>query len=212
MKVAIIGASGVTGTELIKEALTRGHEVIGVARTPENIKSADPRIAKRKGDAFDRQSMIDGVAGADAVVTTIGKRDLRDTRYTLNTEGHRNIVEGMRVHNIKRLVPISSLGAAQVKRPGIRRNVYLFLRRKYYGDMHQMENEVLDSGLDVTVVRAPMLHNKEQKKAYEVIEGRNVLPSGTSVSRADLASCVFDELETDQYVHKVISLADFPES
>ena len=67
MKIAIIGASGQTGTELIAAALAKGHEIIGVARTPENIASNDPRVTKRKGDAFDEQSIIDGVEGADVV-------------------------------------------------------------------------------------------------------------------------------------------------
>ena len=53
MKVAILGASGMTGTQLIEQALAANHEVIGLARTPENIKSNDPRVTKRKADAVD---------------------------------------------------------------------------------------------------------------------------------------------------------------
>ena len=112
MKIAIIGASGETGTELITVALAKGHEIIGVARTPENIASNDPRVTKRKGDAFDEQSMIDGIEGADVVISTIGKTNLLDKRYTLNTDGHRNIMAGMRKHGITRVIPISSFGAA----------------------------------------------------------------------------------------------------
>ena len=210
MKIAIIGASGQTGTELIRESLARGHEVIGVARTPENIAFDDPRVTARAGDAFDRQSMVLGVAGADAVITTIGKRNLLDKRYTLNTEGHANVVAGMREHGIRRMVPISSFGAARgVKRKGIRRNVYLFLRRKYYGDMNDMEQQVLSSGLDVTVVRAPMLHNRDARHAYEVVEG-NRLPAGLNISRADLAHFILDELENDRHVNRIVALADAP--
>jgi putative NADH-flavin reductase len=210
MKIAIIGASGQTGAELIREALTRGHEIIGVARTPENIASDDPRIIKRRGDAFDRQSIVDGVEGADVVITSIGKRNLLDKRYTLNTDGHRNVVEGMRQHNVERLIPISSFGAAQgVVRKGIRRKIYLFLRRKYYGDMNRMEQDVLSSGLHVTVVRAPMLHNREATHSYEVVEG-NELPQGKSVSRADLAHFILEQLESEQSVNKIVALADAP--
>lgn len=167
-------------------------------------------MSPRRGDAFDLQSMVDGVAGADAVITTIGKRNLLDKRYTLNTKGHHNVVEGMRKHGVQRLVPISSFGAARgVERKGIRRNVYLYLRRKYYGDMNDMEQQVLSSGLKVTVVRAPMLHNREARHAYEVVEG-NVLPAGLNVSRADLAHFILDELENDRYVNEIIGLADAP--
>ena len=208
MKIAIIGASGQTGAELIKAALSNNHEIIGVARNPDNISSNDPRVTKRQGDAFDAQSIADGIEGADAVVTSIGKKNLLDKRYTLNTDGHRNVVEAMRKHGITRMVPISSFGAAQgIVRKGIVRNVYLFLRRKYYGDMNQMEQYVISSGLEVTVVRAPMLHNNAALHSYAVTED-NQLPNGKSVSRADLVHFILQVLERNQYVNKVVALAD----
>ena len=116
MKVAIVAASGQTGTQLIEQALAAGHEIIGLARTPENIKSDDPRVSKRRGDAFDAQSIIDGLEGADAVITSVGKRDLLDKRYNLSTAAHEAVIAGMRKHNISRLLVISSTGAARIKR------------------------------------------------------------------------------------------------
>jgi putative NADH-flavin reductase len=212
MKIAIIGASGQTGTELIRQARKHGHEIIGVARTPENIFPSDPDIIRRKGDAFDRQTIVDGVAGADVVITTIGKRNLLDKRYTLNTEGHRNVIAAMRAHGISRMLPISSFGAARgVVRKGVRRKIYLFLRRKYYGDMNAMEQEVLASGLNVTVVRAPMLHNRAAEHRYSVVEG-NILPSGLNISRADLAHFIIGQIDSDEYLNKIVALADDPVS
>ena len=207
MKIAIVGAAGETGTRLIEDALERGHDVIGIARSPEKIISNDPRVTKRRGDGFERQSIIDGLEGADAVVTSVGKKDLRDKRYNLNTATHENVLAGMRQHGIKRLVPISSIGAAKLPRPGIRRNVYLFLRRKYYGDMNDMEVQVLNSGMDVTVVRAPYLHNGDALQSFEVVEG-NVLPNGRAVSRADLSNFVIDAVEKNAYPNKIVSIAD----
>jgi hypothetical protein len=52
-----------------------------------------------------------------------------------------------------------------------------------------------------------MLHNKEAKHSYIVSEG-NELPNGKSVSRADLAHFILNELERNQYVNKIIALAD----
>jgi len=207
MRVAILGAAGKTGYQLITVALERGHDIIGIARTPENIALESPRIAKRRGDAFDRQSIVDSLAGADAVITSIGKTDLRDKRFNLNTAGHENVLAGMQEHGIRRLIPISSIGASKLPRKGIRRNVYLFLRRKYYGDMNDMEVQVLSSGLDVTVVRAPYLHNGPARNAYEVVVG-DVLPSGRAVSRKDLANFILDTLDNGSYGQSIVSIAD----
>jgi putative NADH-flavin reductase len=208
MKIAILGAGGMTGERLIAEALKRGHSVVGLARTPANIKGDPAKVEKKFGDAFDRQSVIEGLAGANAVITTVGKRDLLDKRYWLNTEAHRNVIDGIKQHSIKRLVAISSFGAAlDFTRPGIRRKIYLYLRRKYYGDMQEMERMVTGAGVEGIAVRAPMLYNTPPKAAYYVESGRNV-PGGRSVSRDDLAVFVLDCIEKPDHVGQVVSLAD----
>ena len=96
MKVAILGAAGQTGTALIDEALARGHEVIGIARNPEKILSTDPRVIKRKGDAFVESEIVAALESAEAVITTVGKTDLRDKRINLSTAAHQSVIAGMR--------------------------------------------------------------------------------------------------------------------
>ena len=205
MKVAIVAASGQTGTQLIEQALAAGHEIIGLARTPENIVSNDPRVTKRRGDAFDADSIIDGLEGADAVITSVGKRDLLDKRYKLSTIAHAAVLEGMRKHGIKRLLVISSTGAPPMKRDGIQRNIYLFLRRKYYRDMFEMESQVMNSGMDVTVLRAPYLVPGPCNGEYRVIEDENY-PVGISISRPNLAHFLINELDRGEWVGRVIAV------
>ncbi len=207
MIIAILGAGGMTGERLIVEALKRGHDVIGIARTPANIKGDAARVTRRAGDAFDRASVIAGLAGADAVITTVGKRDLLDKRVNLNTAAHQNVIDGMRRHGIKRLVAISSFGAAlDFTRPGLRRKIYLYLRRAYYGDMQAMERMVLGAGLDGVVVRSPMLYNTPARGAFEIEHDRNI-PGGRTLSREDLAAFCLDCVEKPDHVGHVVSVA-----
>lgn len=212
MRIAILGAAGQTGKALIAEALRRGHEVIGLARRPEKIAEANPRVEKRRADAFDRDTVMAGLRGAEAVITTVGKLDLRDKRINLSTAAHRNVLDGMAAHGIRRLVAISSLGAARgVKRKGIRRNIYMFLRRRYYGDMHDMEKMVLAApGRDVTVVRAPMLDNGPVEGRFELELDEHQLPRGLHVSRADLARFILDDIEQGRHAGKTVALANPP--
>ncbi len=208
MNIAILGASGKTGTQLIEQALGKGHSVIGIARSPEKIASTDARVDKRFGDAWDEASVVAALEGADAVVTTVGKTDLKDKRINLSTAAHRAVVAGMRKHGIKPLLVISSIGAAQgVKRKGIVRNLYLYLRRKYYGDMYEMEREVLDSGLDVTILRAPILTDGPEANDYRVFQEENYLER-QEISRVDLASFIIGELDSPQWKNKVIAVAN----
>lgn len=207
MKIAILGAGGMTGERLIAEAIRRGHTVIGIARTPDRIKGDAPHVERRKGDAFDRESVIEGIAGAEAVITTVGKRDLLDSRVTLNTAAHTHVIEGMRRHGIRRLVAISSFGAAlDFTRPGIRRKIYLYLRRRYYGDMQEMERLVLGAGIDAVVVRSPMLYNTPARGQYEVEQDRNI-PGGRTLSREDLAAFALDCVEKPDHLGHIVSVA-----
>jgi uncharacterized protein YbjT (DUF2867 family) len=64
MKIAVLGASGKTGRQLIEQALEGGHEVIAIARTPEKIAFDDTRVVKRRGDAYDEPSVVAALEGA----------------------------------------------------------------------------------------------------------------------------------------------------
>lgn len=208
MKIAILGASGKTGTQLIEQALTGGHEVIAMARSPEKIAFDDPRVIKHQADAYDAESVIDALEGADVVITTVGKTDLRDKRINLSTAAHRAVVSGMRKHGIRRLLVISSIGAAQgIKRKGWRRNIYLYLRRKYYRDMFEMEREVIASGFDVTVLRAPILYDGPGTAKYRVLEDENYLDK-LQIARADVAHFLLAEMTAGSWNNRVIAIAE----
>jgi putative NADH-flavin reductase len=38
LKLVVFGATGATGTELVKQGLELGHEITAIVRTPENFK------------------------------------------------------------------------------------------------------------------------------------------------------------------------------
>jgi len=70
MKVAVLGASGRAGSEIVKELASRGHEVIAIARHPEKIPFAEGVYAI-VGDASDGERLADQIAGCDAAVSAL---------------------------------------------------------------------------------------------------------------------------------------------
>ena len=70
MKIAVLGASGRAGSEIIKELSARGHEVVAVARHPEKI-AALPGVTALEGDAQEPEAVAPLVAGCDAVVSAL---------------------------------------------------------------------------------------------------------------------------------------------
>jgi putative NADH-flavin reductase len=51
MKIVVIGATGNIGRRISQEALSCGHEVVGVVRDPAAVQPPDPRVRLVKGDA-----------------------------------------------------------------------------------------------------------------------------------------------------------------
>lgn len=68
MKVVVYGARGKAGTEISKELLRRGHEVVAVTRTPDG---APEGAANAIDDASDPEKIAAVVKGADAVVSAV---------------------------------------------------------------------------------------------------------------------------------------------
>jgi hypothetical protein len=73
MKICIIGASGKLGTYMVKHALDRGYEVVGVCRerSVSKLEAFKGRITVIPGATNDRQVIQQAVAGCDGVLTVL---------------------------------------------------------------------------------------------------------------------------------------------
>jgi putative NADH-flavin reductase len=70
MKVAVLGASGRAGSEIVKELAARGHEVIAIARNADAIPAADG-VTVKAGDASNAEALAALIAGCDAVISAL---------------------------------------------------------------------------------------------------------------------------------------------
>jgi hypothetical protein len=73
MKICIIGASGKLGTYMVKHALDRGYEVVGVCRerSVSKLEAFKGRITVIPGATNDRRVIQQAVAGCDGVLTVL---------------------------------------------------------------------------------------------------------------------------------------------
>ena len=67
-KIAIIGATGRAGSQLLEEALRRGHNVTAIARDTSKIAQRDG-VASKNVDALDATALQAAVAGHDVVIS-----------------------------------------------------------------------------------------------------------------------------------------------
>ncbi|MDT5351828.1 MAG: hypothetical protein QOJ56_360, partial [Mycobacterium sp.] len=72
MEIAVFGANGQTGRLLTKQALAAGHRVVAVTRQPGDFPLRDPHLTVAGLDVRDGAAVREAVAGADAVLSTLG--------------------------------------------------------------------------------------------------------------------------------------------
>jgi uncharacterized protein YbjT (DUF2867 family) len=109
MKVAIFGATGGVGRNLLEQALAAGHDVTALARDPQKLHRADQSLTVVEGDVRDADAVRGVVDGQDAVLIALGAPLLDNSG--IRAEGTRVIVDAMQKSGVRRLVCLSVFGA-----------------------------------------------------------------------------------------------------
>ena len=116
MKIALIGATGFTGTAILNEALQRGHEVLALATRPEKLV---PRagMSARRVDVMDVAALTAQLRGAGVVVSAFSGHAQADVlAYYL--AGARRIMDAVREAQAPRLIVVGGAGSLEVA-PGV---------------------------------------------------------------------------------------------
>jgi putative NADH-flavin reductase len=69
VKVALYGATGKSGSRILKELISRGHQVIAITRDPSKVPQSEVGVSIRQDDLSDPKKIAAAVDGADAVVS-----------------------------------------------------------------------------------------------------------------------------------------------
>ena len=123
--IAVFGASGLTASECVYQALKSGDTVIGMTRNPDNLKIpkgsggesaetplTDPNLTMIKGDVTSAADVakVFEAATIDGVVVALGGKT-SDVGETMLTDGTKNIINSMKEKDVKRLAVVTSIGA-----------------------------------------------------------------------------------------------------
>ena len=61
MRIAVIGATGHTGTHVIEHGLGRGHHMTALARRPEAVARRDENLTVARADALDGEQLSEAM-------------------------------------------------------------------------------------------------------------------------------------------------------
>ena len=207
MKLALFGATGPTGEELVAQALAADHELTAFARRPAAV-AARGRLRVVQGDTTrDGAAVAEAVRGHDAVLSTLG---VGNTLFpnALMQRSVANIVSAMQAASVTRIVLMSAfgVGASRHDAPLLPRLMYGTVLRAIFDDKAKAEERLRPSSLDWTIVYPVLLTNGPRTGRYRAGE-RLELHGVPTISRADVAHFMLGEIARPRYVRKTVVLS-----
>jgi uncharacterized protein YbjT (DUF2867 family) len=144
MKVVLAGAYGNLGSEIFKELVKQGHEVIASDMVERKIEGLDTsKSVFKKLDVTNAESLKGLCDGADVVITTVGLTKTSATldNYQIDYHGNLNLLNEAKRAGVKNFVYISVIRADESKDVPMVHAKYLF------------EQELEKSGLKYCILR-----------------------------------------------------------
>ncbi len=208
MKLLVLGATGGTGVEIVRQAIEHGHSVTAFVRSPERLRPFGERLTVRQGNLLNAAELERVVKGHDAVLSGFGPRQpASKADANLLRQFGGALTGAMPQAGVRRVVVES---VAFLFKDSIIPPAYLLGRllfRSVVADAAAMEALFQESGLDWTIVRPPELTDKPYTGKYRVREGH--LPHfGFKISRADVADFMIKTAENRSSLRKIVGVSN----
>jgi putative NADH-flavin reductase len=113
MNVTLYGASGMIGSRILTELLSRGHNVTAVVRNPSKLDGTKATV--KTGDVLSAASVAETAAGADAVISAFAP-PFTDTDQIIDSI--KSLTAGLKQAGVKRLLVVGGAGSLEVA-PGL---------------------------------------------------------------------------------------------
>jgi len=114
MHIALYGATGQSGSRILNELLSRGHQVTAIARDPSKL-PARPRLTVVEGDVSSAEAIAAKIKGADAVVSAYAP-PADDTDQLLPVT--QRLIDAVNQAGTPRLIIVGGAGSLEVA-PGV---------------------------------------------------------------------------------------------
>jgi putative NADH-flavin reductase len=210
MKIAILGASGMVGQRVVREALSRNHSVTAVSRKAAPLGEPNPRLTTAAADATRADELERTIAKHDAVLSAVGPRG--DAPAML-VDVTRAVAAAAMKTDVRRIVIVGGAGSLSVK-PGLE----LLATPDFpagWRDLALAHREALElwrrvKELDWTYVSpAAVLEPGTRTGKYRTGHDDLLVDErGESrISAEDLAVALIDELEHHAHSHERITVA-----
>lgn len=204
MKIAVIGATGKAGSLIVKEAVSRGHEVTAIVRNASKVQ--DQGIAALEKDVF--QLTSEDLKGFDAVVNAFGAPMGQEH---LHVDAGRVLIEALKGAPQTRLIVVGGAGSLFVDEQQTIRlvNTPEFPKEYFATASNQgknLEDLQQSTGIQWTFISPSAFFNPEGRRTGKYQTGKDNLlvnsQGNSHVSYADYAIAVVDEIEKPKHINE----------
>lgn len=197
MKIALIGATGMAGSRILEELVSRGHYVKAIARNTHKVPDTE-RVLSVDIDLNDNDALVAELKGQDAVISSVPFQGL-DANALINT---------VRDSKIKRYIVVGGAGSLNVPNQNVR-----LLDTDDFPEAYKPEAEAavhfLDKlkqvdDIDWTFI-SPAAEFGPGKRTGEFRLGKDELivsKDGSKISAEDFAIALSDELENNNHIQQ----------
>ena len=201
MKVALYGATGKSGSRILKELVSRGHRVTAIVRNPAKLTQPGRGVDVKQDDLSDARKIAAAVDGAEALVSAYAPP--QDDVDAIVGVTQRQVEALSQKANV-RLVVVGGAGGLQVA-PGV-----MLVDSEYFPEPYQpiarahvkAMNVLRASSIDWTYL-APAAYFEPGERTGKFRLGKDELIANAEhesrISMEDYAIALVDELEEPQH-------------
>ena len=215
MKLAVIGASGFVGSQLLKEALRRGYMVTAFVRDPKNITLQHTNIIVKKVNVLNENELSSFLVGHDIVLSAYNPGWKNPNIYNEFITGSKSIQNATKKAGIKRLLVVGGAGSLEIN------GVQLVDTPEFSTEIKQGAMGARDyfnilrkeDDLDWTLLIPAISMSKEtsgiRTGKYRIGINQPVFDQEgeSKISVEDLAVALLDEVEKNQFIKQSFTVA-----
>jgi putative NADH-flavin reductase len=201
MKVALYGATGKSGSRILKELVARGHQVTAIARDPAKLPQTGKDLIVKHDDLSDPTHIAATVDGVDAVISAYGPPPDHPEEIIGVTQRQ---VDALSEKPNTRLIVVGGAGGLNVA-PGVSLIDSGYLPEPYLpiANAHVKALNVLKASTIDWTYLAPAAYFEPGQRTGKFRLGKDELIADSAqesrISMEDYAVALVDELEKPQH-------------
>ena len=202
MNILVFGATGKTGSIVVKMLLKKNHKVTAYVRNPAKITLAHSHLTIIEGSIENEKKLVETLSGKDMVITCLGSANRKESNLLANFG--QVLSESMKKADVNRIIYMASAGIHQEIK-----GIAGFIVNRFIG--HVLKDHAaavacfMKPGFDYTILRPMQLTDGDLTARYKT--STQGIPGNKPISRNNVAHFIVDVVEKGHSLNASIGMS-----